>query len=105
LTLPALCFFFAVLLRFLGWLRDRSNQKATGLKVSAYLAAALGLYVGLQYLWSMFNPETGYLYMQSIPSNKVLYSHYVSAALPILTLLAFGAWALIEKRLGRPLSF
>lgn len=104
LVLPGLMVVFALLLRLGAWGRDRSGASGKWLKIAALVPLAFGLWVGLQQVWAIHNPDTGYLYAKTIDGKKVLFSHYLSLILPLLTLLGFAVWARIEKRLGRPIA-
>ncbi|MGV3614258.1 MAG: hypothetical protein ACO1SV_02880 [Fimbriimonas sp.] len=104
LILPVLAVIFSLLLRLGAWGRDRQGGGAKSLKIAAFIAATLGLFVGIQNLWAMFNPDTGYLYVKTIDGKKVLFSHYLSFLLPLCTLIGLIVWARVEKKLGHPIS-
>jgi hypothetical protein len=104
LILPVLTVVFALLLRLGGWGRDRSGGNGKWLKIAALFPLAFGIWIGLQQVWAIHNPDTGYLYAKTIDGKKVLFSHYLSLILPLLTLVGFLVWSRVERRLGRPIS-
>jgi hypothetical protein len=75
------------------------------MKMAAYVAVLIGIWIGANYLWTMYNPSTGFLYMRSMSGMvKVRLAHYLSIGLPWLTLAAFIVWDRVEKKLGRPIA-
>lgn len=105
ILLPGIVFIAAVLMRFLAWNMQRMHKNPRWMKLSAYIVTLVGVWIAVKYLYTMYNPDTGFLYMRTLkPMMKVLLAHYIVIALPFLTLIGFVLWDRAEKKLGRPLS-
>lgn len=105
ILLPGIVFLAAILFRFLAWNLDRMHKKSRWMKLTAYLAVVLGLWIAFNYAWTMYNPSTGFLYMRSMSGMvKVRAAHFLAILLPILTLAGFIVWDRVEKKLGRPIA-
>lgn len=66
--------------------RNRGRLPIT--RFLAHIFAILGAVAGFQQLWQMLNPDTGFLYRESVSkSSKLYYSHYAAPAIPLLILI------------------
>ncbi len=104
LIVPGLAVFFGLLIRFLGWNRDRMGKRSKTWSWLAVVVLTLGAYVGFKAMWNLYDPDLAAFYKATIWSRLVLFSHYAAFALPALALIAVVIWNLTEKRLGRPIA-
>ncbi|MEZ0326031.1 MAG: hypothetical protein ACAH95_08990 [Fimbriimonas sp.] len=104
LIVPGLAVFFGLLIRFLGWNREKMGKPSTTWSWFAIAVLALGAFVGFKAMWNLFDPDLAAFYRATIWQRRVLVSHYLAFGLPFIALLIVIGWNMTEKRLGRPIA-
>lgn len=101
---PTLSFLAGLGLRALAWHREREGHRTKLLKQLAFLPLILGVGLSLYTLWVMYNPGTGFVYMQQFAyRDRLRQAHYLAIALPLLGFASLVLWEVAEKRRGGPL--
>jgi predicted ABC-type exoprotein transport system permease subunit len=96
LLLPGLLTFFGALLYGLAWLNWRSNAVLPNYRWVAVILALLALFIGVKTMLTMSDP----FYRTAIApeGRKIVFSHYLAPALPVLLLLTIAVMEGVVKR-------
>jgi hypothetical protein len=103
IVLPAILVFFGLLWWFVSLNAERQSGRTTFWKWVALLPLGFALFVGIRYMWYMYNPDTGFLYVRSMMvgdrmNRRTYYSHFVSLAMPILAIAGVFLTSRFERR-------
>lgn len=95
LGVPLICFVLGLGFWY-GGLHFESKTEKVWLKWCAVIPLLIGLVIGLPMAIQVMD----YAYQQLMPNKKVIYGHYMAAALPLLGLAVIFSWHFYLKRSG-----
>jgi phosphoglycerol transferase MdoB-like AlkP superfamily enzyme len=105
LLLPLILSFFGVLVYILGW-NARKDGVLPAYRWAGILLLGLALFVGMRYVWDLHNPALGAFRRAELAMDgrRVLYSHYLAAAIPAFFLLLCSVLEFVARRTkpGKP---
>ncbi|RYG43524.1 hypothetical protein EON79_16815 [bacterium] len=88
LQFPLLLCVVAAFIYLFAYISYRNRGRLPITRFLAHIFAILGIAAGSQQLWNMLNPNTGFLYRETVSKYaKIYYAHYAAPAIPFLVLM------------------
>jgi hypothetical protein len=107
--LPGILVFLGAMMWLGSWLGGLQKATMNPWRWIAVVPMAIGLIIGMRYMWEMYNPDTGAFYMESMRvgqklSRRLLMAHYGAFFIPLVSILIVVLWDKLEIRRRRRLE-
>lgn len=95
LLVPSICFVLGLGLWYAG-LHFENRTEKSWLKWLAFIPIVIGLVIGFQ----LTMQATDYTYQRVLGTKKLIYSHYLALALPVIAAFTVVVWHFYLKKSG-----